>query len=25
LRAGELPDAPAWWDPDSVEPVGEET
>ena len=25
LRAGELPDAPAWWDPDSADPVGEES
>ena len=25
LRAGELPDAPAWWDPDSTDPVGEES
>lgn len=25
LRAGELPDAPAWWDPDAADPVGEES
>lgn len=25
LRAGELPDAPAWWDPDAPDPVGEES